>query len=739
MASSPGALQQGKAWKSRGQGSFGKRGVCGARGLPGYPGAQGDRGERGTPGDKGARGLPGRRGNPGSRGEAGGRGSAGPPGEMGPKGLPGIPPSMPCELKDFIRRSCVTTSPSSCPLFPTELVLVLETSSTVPPALFSRMKELLALLLRDLQVSPLGCPAGARVAMLAYAATPTYLLRAGEVGSKAALLGRLRRLSPTRSSQRGRLAAAMRFVGHHVLKRVRPATLGRKVVLFITSGESQDLEGIEEAALQYEALGIVPAVLTFRPLPEVVRAFQVNSLFQVVQLSMEEPAGDSAVLQDAVLPCVLCFDLCHPEGCTAAMPPSDLPDVDLALVVDNAAPGMPAEMLEAIGELFHSLLGHLQLAGPDPAQHGTRIALVLTGPSTPGQGLAEVPFGLPGSREQLWERLRLALVPRAATASTSGTVAWTLRHAFPQSSGDRLRVLFVVGTGATVLWDREARQALAPFARCEGFGVLVLSLGRAGMEQPEAAMPKALPAWRYHSLCLGSVHPPEMGYAERTALGFLRRLRVESSQRPRTPGCPQELPPPGTGTSKPPLGTPAQTPEVPAMSPIGRPTAPPGPGKGRRAAAVPGPCTLDKDPGSACARFSMMWYHRWETGSCERFWYGGCGGNANRFGSEQDCIRACMDLGPDGAGVGESNVTQAACLEARDAGPCRSFSPKWFFEGRQPGRCSLFWYGGCGGSRNRFESREQCEAACLPPGRASPPAPHPANASACTPAPGCQG
>lgn len=76
--------------------------------------------------------------------------------------------------------------------------------------------------------------------------------------------------------------------------------------------------------------------------------------------------------------------------------------------------------------------------------------------------------------------------------------------------------------------------------------------------------------------------------------------------------------------------------------------AAPGPGKGRRAAAIPGPCSLEKDPGSACARFSVMWYHRWETGSCERFWYGGCGGNANRFGSERDCIRACVEPGRRG-------------------------------------------------------------------------------------------
>lgn len=209
------------------------------------------------------------------------------------------------------------------------------------------------------------------------------------------------------------------------------------------------------------------------------------------------------------------------------MPSPDPLNVDLALVVDNAAPGMLAERLEAVGELFHHLLGHLQLTGPDLVQRGTRIALVLTGPSTPGQDLAEVPFGLPGSGEQLRERLHLALVPRPAAASTSGAVVWTLRHVFPQSSGDRLRVLFVVGTGAALLWDGEARQALAPFAQCEDFGILVLSLGRAGTEQPEAAVPEALPAWRYHSLRLGSVHPPEMGYAERTALGFLRRLRGE--------------------------------------------------------------------------------------------------------------------------------------------------------------------------------------------------------------------
>ncbi|XP_062452649.1 collagen alpha-3(VI) chain-like [Rhea pennata] len=712
------------------RGAPGRKGAKGLPGVPGHPGAQGERGERGEEGDKGARGPPGRTGVPGSVGETGIRGRTGPPGEMGQQGLPGVPPSTPCELKAFIRQSCASAAPS-CPLFPMELVLVLETSATVSPALFSRMKDVLAFLLRDLHVSPGSCPAGARVALLSYAAAPSYVLRPGATPSQAALLRRLRGLSPTRSSQRGRLAAAVRFVARHVLKRVRRVALGTKVALFVTSGQSQALEGIGAAALECEAQGIVPVVLTFSPLPEVERAFQVNGRFRVVRLRASEPARDAAALRPAVLPCALCFDVCHPGSCPAASPPPGS-DTDLALVVDNAAPGMSAETLQRLGGLFGSLLRQLQPA-PEPGQRGLRVALVLTGPSAPGRGLAELPLEQPGSAERLRERLRRALVPRAATAAAGRAVAWSLRHAFPRGSRGRRRALLVVGTGAAELWDAEARRALARFAECGPFGVLALALGREGAERQEAAVPEALarPAWRYHSLRLGSVHAPELVYAERTALGFLRRLQAESSVLDDAE-CPLELP--LSGTAGPPPGSAARAPEAPAGW---GDAAAPSPGKDRRAAGGPGLCALHRDPGTACTNFSLMWYHRPETGSCERFWYGGCGGNANRFGSELDCVRACGGPGPGGAG--EGNLTQAACLEERDAGPCRSYSPKWFFESRRPARCSLFWYGGCGGSRNRFESREQCEAACLPRGGESPRAAgSPGPAAGCAAGPGCE-
>uniref|UniRef100_A0A674HUJ0 BPTI/Kunitz inhibitor domain-containing protein n=1 Tax=Terrapene triunguis TaxID=2587831 RepID=A0A674HUJ0_9SAUR len=108
-----------------------------------------------------------------------------------------------------------------------------------------------------------------------------------------------------------------------------------------------------------------------------------------------------------------------------------------------------------------------------------------------------------------------------------------------------------------------------------------------------------------------------------------------------------------------------------------------------------------------CTSYSLLWYYRVDTGSCDRFWYGGCGGNANRFNSEQDCIRVCIDRST----WGQPEFT--VCLEDRDTGPCHSFTLKWFFNKTQPARCTPFWYGGCEGNRNRFETRELCESTCL--------------------------
>uniref|UniRef100_F6R6T3 Collagen alpha-3(VI) chain n=1 Tax=Ornithorhynchus anatinus TaxID=9258 RepID=F6R6T3_ORNAN len=54
------------------------------------------------------------------------------------------------------------------------------------------------------------------------------------------------------------------------------------------------------------------------------------------------------------------------------------------------------------------------------------------------------------------------------------------------------------------------------------------------------------------------------------------------------------------------------------------------------------PCLLDFDMEGTCRKFILKWYYDSETKSCARFWYGGCGGNENRFNTQKECEKVCI-------------------------------------------------------------------------------------------------
>uniref|UniRef100_A0A3P9I2E6 BPTI/Kunitz inhibitor domain-containing protein n=1 Tax=Oryzias latipes TaxID=8090 RepID=A0A3P9I2E6_ORYLA len=53
-------------------------------------------------------------------------------------------------------------------------------------------------------------------------------------------------------------------------------------------------------------------------------------------------------------------------------------------------------------------------------------------------------------------------------------------------------------------------------------------------------------------------------------------------------------------------------------------------------------CRQPLDQGS-CQTYAMMWFFDSNETKCAPFWYGGCGGNQNRFSTEEECQSVCLE------------------------------------------------------------------------------------------------
>nr|XP_047914529.1 collagen alpha-3(VI) chain isoform X10 [Anser cygnoides] len=130
------------------------------------------------------------------------------------------------------------------------------------------------------------------------------------------------------------------------------------------------------------------------------------------------------------------------------------------------------------------------------------------------------------------------------------------------------------------------------------------------------------------------------------------------------------------------------------------------------------PCLLDFDMGMQCKDYQVVWFFDYKHKICSQGWYGGCAGNANRFETEAECISKCLK--PSAAEKAkqpplEKRLSSATdiCRLQKEEGTCRDFVLKWYYDPKTKS-CARFWYGGCGGNENRFNTQKECEKVCVP-------------------------
>ncbi|KAK1785948.1 hypothetical protein P4O66_017693 [Electrophorus voltai] len=137
-----------------------------------------------------------------------------------------------------------------------------------------------------------------------------------------------------------------------------------------------------------------------------------------------------------------------------------------------------------------------------------------------------------------------------------------------------------------------------------------------------------------------------------------------------------------------------------------------------------------------CRAAFIRFFYNVSSQTCEKFIYGGCGGNNNIFNSPEDCLAVCAGVTGDMINdpdtlpkkprmvqqedneevssevpLPEVTVEEFAekCEAAPQTGLCRASVPRYYYDS---GACKRFTYGGCGGNRNNYETEQECMTAC---------------------------
>ncbi|KAG7336265.1 hypothetical protein KOW79_000958 [Hemibagrus wyckioides] len=649
---------------SDGYGLAGPKGQKGDPGFPGYPGQQGDPGDPGKKGGNGPKGNRGRGGNAGRPGAQGSSGGPGPAGHRGPKGPPGTRAMSACQLITYVRDNCDKTT---CPVYPTELVIGLDMSEDVTPALFQRMNSTLLSLLDSIDIAESNCPTGTRVAVVSYSSNTKYLIRFSDHRHKKDLVEAVKNIPLERTSNRRNIGAAMRFVGRNVFKRIRQGVLIRKVAIFLSGGQSQDVISIITAVLEYKALNINLGVIGFRETPNVQQAFQADETGSFINVLERSETQNTAL--EKIQQCIICFDPCNPaRDCpsTSEVPTPEQVNMDLALLVDGSR-SIQADQYEGVKQVLGTVLD--QLVVSDQPSRNDRQARVALYQQSSSYSEARAPVKQIFSFQQFQDRnlMKQSIFENLQQTGGYSRLGHAIEYVIMQdlltvSRPRKNKMLLLIIGDETEYSDSAKLNFISMKAKCQGVVIFTLTVGyhfNSTQVEELASSPT-----EQHIVHLGHVKQGQQEYTRRFIRTFLHILKRDMNTYP-TPlikkQCERFQQEEG----------PLYTFEAAPMTPTER---------------IPFP-TLKYQEEDLEEKEEASAYVDYVEHTLSEIEY--------EYGDLQT-----------------QRDSNDVCYLEKDAGPCKKYVTKWFYD-QGKNKCIRFFYGGCNGSLNRFDTQQECETRCV--------------------------
>ncbi|OCT74223.1 hypothetical protein XELAEV_18033181mg [Xenopus laevis] len=498
-----------------GRSGYGKPGKKGLKGQPGFPGESGFMGSNGDSGMDGGKGLKGYKGNPGpsSKGEDGSRGIPGHPGRMGRKGDRGPSPTSACELIEFVRDKCTCCQGKPpCPVYPTELVLALDMSSAVTPAIYTRMLTLTKDIVSNITIRASNCPAGARVAVVSYDSNIKHLIRFSDFHIKEKLIRAVESIPLEKSSQGPDVGGVMKFVARNIFKRSLQGFTVRRITVLLSSGRSENADNINTAVMEYGALGIIPVVIAFNSAPLIKRAFEMDATgaFELIEI---KPNVDP--LKNFKL-CTLCFDRCRPDKSCGDKLIQQKSSVDVAFLLDSSY-NVKNDDFEAAREFLSNMIDHFEIEGST----SDRVALVTFNESY------HVDFNLLSydNKIRIKKHIKESVQQVSGQPALGLSLQYTIENIMAKTPNLRKhKVIIIILFGETSQWDKQTLSEASLKAKCEGYALFVLSIGRSHNDTELTEL--ASKPLDHHLLELGRVHKPDLVYANGFLQQFLNYVRT---------------------------------------------------------------------------------------------------------------------------------------------------------------------------------------------------------------------